>query len=281
MTKYPSINPTTAAPDDDKGFNANSFAALVKVKSSRYVEHSYNPESGLESKVGIQWIMETTKGNTFERTWPIGYLWKDAASAISADGKKFSKPIKQKSDGWYMLSKAIEGEFPQERLTDDISVFDGEVFFMTEDTNPKVQGSKRKLYPKYYKGNDWEAAKADQLRRRAEKEAQQNAPTYGGGGSNAATLTGSYTPPTVVKVDNSVVAAAQSALVNILKSNGSKIERSQIPSKLNEYRRTSATSWTDAFHKNVAIALFDMEQLKAVVESNPSLKLENETISLQ
>lgn len=280
MTKYASINPATAGGDDKKSFDSSEFAALVNVKSSRYTKHEYNPDSNLAPKIGIKWAMGTTKGNTFERTWSIGVPWDGNETAISEDGKQCSVPIRKNSDAFYLLQKIVAGGFPADRLTDDVSVFEGETFFMATDANPKVSGATRKIYPKAYHPEGWDAALAETLRRRAEREAEN------AGADSSATLQSSYTPPTSVQqTPDEVLQTAGDALIAILQDNGSRVERSKIPALLNGYiesaQKQTGRVWDRSFRQSVAVALWDMSQLTAVVNNNPALKIDGETISLK
>lgn len=276
MAKYTSIKPDNSVSDNPEG--AREFSALVHVKSSRFDKHEYNDER-LGAKIAIKWVLGTTKGNTFERTWSIGVPYEGNENLIADGGKRYTGDIKKNSDGNYLLKKAVESGFPADKLTDDISVFEGETFFMTTDANPNAQGSRRKPYPKYYKAEGWEAALQETLRRRAEREAQQNAPAYPAGDSTA-TLQSSYTPPAVA-VQGDVLKTASEALVDILLKNGRTVTRSQIPAKLNTYVESTGKSWDKDFRQNVAIALWDMPQLQAVVGSNPNLKIDGETVSFK
>lgn len=278
MTKYASINPTNipGANDPDR---SSEFAALVNVKSSRYVKFEYAPESGLPDKIGIKWDMGTTKGNTFDRIWSIGVPWEGNETAISADGKQCSVSVKRNSDAYYMLQRVIEAGFPAEKLTDDISVFEKETFFMATDANPRVKGSKRKLYPKKYHPEGWETALEAAVQRRAVREAQQNAPAY-------TAPTSSYAPPAVVQTDNTqVLAAAGEVLAAVLAGGGGTITRNELPKQVNAYieqkQKETGSVWASEFRRDVAIALWDMGQLTSVVNSNPKLVLNGETVSFR
>lgn len=273
-TNFVSINPATQK--DTAEIGQTSFAALIHVKSSRYVERTYQDPS-LASKVAIKWEMGTTKGNTFDRMWTTGILW-EGGKNVSPDGKKLTQPIAPRSDAGYLLRKVVTSGFPTEKIVDDVSVFEGQTFFMTEDANPGTRGSYKGLYPKQYHPEGWDAALAETLARRAAREAQQNAPAYNAG----TTLQSSYTPPAVMQQSNAdVLKAAGDALVGILQTNGSTIERNKIPAKLNTYVETTGKAWEQKFRQNVAIALWDMDTLKTVVGNNPALKIENETVSFK
>lgn len=279
MSKYASINPSSIPGSPEGG--SNEFAALIQVKTSRYVKFEYNPDSNLPPKIGIKWTMGTTKGNTFERSWSIGVPWEGNENAISADGKHCTVAIKKNSDGFYLLEKAIEAGFPADKLLDDISVFEGETFFIATDVNPRAKGARRKEFPKRYHAEGWDAALAETLARRAAKEAQQNAPAYTP--SSSATMQSSYNPPTIMATDvlDTVTAAAADALEAIV--NGAAVTRNQIPKKLNEYvegqQKATGRPWDPKFREAVAVALWDMNQLKSVVATKPGLTIDGETVS--
>ena len=278
MTKYASINPANAPAEGTQQSFDDGFAALVNVKTSRYVKYEYQPESGIAPKIGIKWTMGTTKGNTFDRQWSTGLPWEGNENAISADGKHLSGQIKRNSDGFYMLEKAVEAGFPADKLTDDISIFEGETFFIADGTNPRSRGSAKKPYPKKYHPEGWEAALAETLRKRAERAAKESAPAY-----QPAQLQGSYAPPAVLKSDD-VLKTAGDALVAILLDNGSTVARNQIPAKLNAYvdkQQKSGNVWDPNLRREVSIALWDIQQLQAVVGNNPTLKMDGETISFK
>lgn len=275
MTNYASINPN-AIPGANEPDTRNEFAALVQVKSARFVKYEYAPESGLDPKIGIKWEMGTTKGNTFDRVWSIGQLWNGNEGAVSADGKSCSLDIKRNSDAYYMLQKAVEAGFPTAKLTNDISVFEGETFFMTTDANPRVRGSRRKVYPKRYHPEGWEAALEVALQRQAAKAAQQDAPAY----SAPATMQSSYAPPTVVQTaSGDVLQTAAEALAGILSATGGKVERKDLQKQLSLYVEQNKKTWDSGFRRDVGIALWDINQLTTVVASNPKLTLNGETIS--
>lgn len=276
MTKYASINPT-AIPGANEPDRNNEFAALVNVKSSRYVKYEYSLDSGIAPRIGIEWVMGTTKGNSFSRTWSIGVPWEGNEGAISADGKHCSVDIKRNSDAYYMLQKVVDAGFPAEKLTNDISVFDTETFFMATDANPRSKGSSRKLYPKKYHSEGWETAREAALQRRAAREAQQNAPAY--------TPTSSYNPPAVMQTDNKQVLEAAGEILAAVLVGGGPVTRNQLPSKINAYieqkQKETGSVWDSAFRRDVAIALWDIEQLNTVVAANPRLTISGETINFK
>ena len=273
MTQYASINPNSI-PGANEPNTSNEFAALVQVKSSRFVKYEYAPESGLAPKIGIKWEMGTTKGNTFDRVWSIGQPWDGNEGAISPDGKSCTLDIKRNSDAYYLLQKVLETEFPAAKLTNDISVFEGETFFMTTDANPRARGSRRKVYPKRYHPEGWEAAREAALQRQAAKAAQQNAPAY--------TPQSSYNPPVVVQTaSGDVMQTAAEALASILSTTGGKVDRKDIPKQLNTFVETNKKTWDPNFRREVGIALWDINQLTTVVASNPAWTLNGETISFR
>lgn len=275
MTKAASINPANIPDTQKTNTNSNGFAALIHVTSSRYVKREYSPESNIQPRVAIKWVMGTTKGNSFERTWSVGVNWDD--NLVSPDGKQFYGTINKNSDAHYFLQKVVATDYPTEKMTDDISVFENETFFMTEDTNPKVRGARRNLYPKQYHPEGWDQALAAALARRAEREAAENAKTYAS--ADSATYQGSTTHTPVVQASTQVLKAAADALVAVLNENGGTIMRGNILAKLNPYLTTQG--WSADFQRDVRIALFDMPQLQAVVSNTPSLKIDGETVSFR
>lgn len=272
MSKYTSIKPQiSVGPDDSK----SSFAALIQVKSSRFVERPY-ADPALESTVAIRWEMLSTKGNIFARDWTTGVKW-EGGKNVSPDGKRLMAPIKPGSNANYLLQKIVAAEYPQDKMVDDISVFDGEAFFMAEDVNPKSKGSYKNLYPKRYHPEGWDTAREAAIARRAAKEAANNAPVYE---SSPATPISSYTPPAVVQ-SNDVLRTAAEALTAIVQgTNTGEITRLQLPAKLSTYYEQTKQNWTESFRKEVTVALWDMEQLKTVVSSVPILRIQDETISI-
>lgn len=262
---YVSINPGPASeqPKDGK----REFAALVKVESSRYVEHTYQ-DSNLRPKVAIRWVMRTTKDNTFERDWSTGIVIGEGETLdtyVSANRKQLKTKIKQNSDANYFLRKAInEAGYPSNRVTDDISVFEGETFFLTTDANPLSQGSARKPYPKQYHPEGWETAKSEAIRRRMERELATT------GGNETATMTGKYTPPPIV-IQPDVRTAATEALVAILTTaNGRAVQRDLLTG-LNKYIDTTKPLWanTPSFRENVTRAIWDYAQITTILQDNP------------
>jgi hypothetical protein len=275
MDNYVSINPSDTPETAQEG---RGFAALIHVTSSRYVKREYQDES-LAPKVAVKWIMGTTKGNSFERMWTTGIPWEDGRH-VSPDGKHLTdKPMSKNCDAQYLLRKAIASDFPNDKIKNDISVFEGETFFMTEDTNPKSKGSYKGLYPKQYHPEGWDTALAETLARRAAREAQQNAPAYG----TEATLQSSYTPPQVVQSDD-VMRTAGEALVSILEANGSTVTRNQIPGKFSTYvsskEKETNRKWEDKFRQTVLTTLWELPTLQAIVNNNPKLKLDGDSVSI-
>ena len=270
--QYVDINPETA-PDAPEG--KRPFSMLTRVVESRYSERVYQDET-IPSKVAITWKMETTKGNIVERQWPTGIAW-EGGKNVSADRKHLLAPMNKRSDAQWLLRKAIAADFPKDRVTNDISVFDGETFYMMDGTNDLAgqrSGNKPKLYPKQYHPEGWEAAKATQEARRAAREAQQNAPTYGSDST--------YTPPAVVQ-SNDVLQTASEAITAILTANG-PTQRIQIPGKLGQYvdklQKETGHEWDKDFRKNVTAALWEKASIETITTNNPKIKFENEVFSL-
>ncbi len=266
MTKsYASINPKNYT-QTTESYDPTAFAALVKVTGSMYVKGDTNfGDSAV--KVKVQWTLESTKGNTFTKSWSTGLQWNDD-NAPSADGRRLPVPMRPSSDAIYMIQKAIAAGFPEDQVTDDISVFEGHCFFIADDKNPKWASSGKKSYPKRYHPEGWEAAKATALAKKAAKAAgstyQENASN-----SSSATPTGSYAPPPIV-VASSTKDEASKALVAILGVSGGKpMNRTGILQGLANYWTTELPS----IRQNVTLALWDFAQAAEIVQSNPALKI--------
>lgn len=279
MSNYADINPTHVVPET-KQFDGE-FAALIKVVSSRYVVHSYPAGSGYPDGLAIRWEMESTKGNKFDRTWRVGIkTGVEATAIISPDGKHLIptgenfKGISQQSDGFYFLQKALSSGFPEAKLSNDISVFEGECFFITTDVNPKAKGSGKKPYPKQYHPEGWEAA-----RKAAIEKQVASGKSYAPSGQ-AATLQSVYVPPTVAVVDPDVLSAASTLVLEVLSASSTKtINKAVLTGKIAD--NDTAKKWEPSFRQKVTIALWTPPSLEAVVASNPLLKLDGDNISLK
>jgi hypothetical protein len=153
-------------------------------------------------------------------------------------------------------------------------VFENETFFMAMDQNPHSQGSARKIYPKKYHPEGWDAALEETLRRRAEREAGRNE-------SSEAVMTGSYQPPQTPAVESDVADAATTALTSILTANNNSLSRNQIPAKLNSYFESIGKGTDKDFRQPITYALWDKEQLTSIVNSNPQFQFDGETVSLK
>lgn len=263
---YVSINPGTTAPGQEA---KREFAALIHVQSSRYVRLDYNPDSDIAPKIAIGWSMGTTKGNTFERKWSTGIPWDE--NLISKDGKKISVAIKKNSDAMYFLQKVVnEAGFPSSLVTDDVSVFDGHAFFMATDKNPNSQGSSRKEYPKKFHPEGWEVAKAEVLRRRAEREAQNAAQN-----SEPITPSSSYSPPPIV-VQPDVAAAASGVLKEVITNAGGSISRMDILKEINKL--DTVKSWPKSLREQVTASLWERPTLTLIAAEN-GMKVSGDTVS--
>jgi hypothetical protein len=271
------INPSLYVSEEKQFDNQGEFAALVQVKSSRYVPLEYPAELGYDKKIGVKWEMLSTRGKIFDRTFSTGLKWDDLAQP-SPDGKRLIaksegfRGLGPKSDALYLLRKAIAAGFPSELITDDISVFEGACFFIATDVNPAWKGSGKKPYPKLYHPEGWEKALAAQQAKQALKAAQQ------GGSTANATLVNTYTVPQVV-VAPDVAAAAGEVLTEILTVSGGKVTRAEIPAKINAI--AGGKGWSPKQRQDITLALWDIPQLTSIVGNNPALQIAGEQVSFK
>lgn len=271
------INPSAQPQQEGQQFSGE-FAALVKIVSSRYVKIEYPAELGYSPKIGIKWVMLSTKGNEFDRTYSTGIGW-DTTATVSTDGKRIIaqtedfKGLKPSCDALFLLQKAIASGYPAEQLTDDISVFEGQCFFLTTDVNPRWKGSSKKPYPKQYHPEGWDAA----LAAKQAKDAAKATSTYQSNPNTTAQLTQVYTPPPVVVADQ-VMNEAATALAEILSNAGGKVTRTEIPAKLNAIAGTK--SWTPKTRQDITMLLWNPPTLAQVVSNLPIAKIDGETITL-
>ena len=265
--QYASINPKDYSQDTPETFDPTSFAALVEVVKSRYTESQ--PFGDTAPKVQIEWTLRSTKDNIFTKRWSTGLKWEEPNLPID-DGKRLAVPIRALSDGMYMIQKAISAGFPENLITNDISVFEGHTFLIADGKNPRIAASGKKAYPKKYHPEGWETAKSAALAKRAAKESGATESGAADATSTKAVLTNSYVPPALVQTN--VKQAATEALVAILAaSGGKKVDRTAILQGLNKYEGSKA--WSPNLRTEVTMALYDYKQLSSIVTDNPVLTL--------
>lgn len=273
MTNYASINPDDQPKSTSDNQNSGAFSSLVKVTKSRYDKLVYPVEMNIADRAVIVWEMLTPRGKTFDRTYSTGHNWSDVQ--VSSDGKHITTAFKANSDANFLIQKAIGSSFPKERITNDISVFEGACFFVQDDVNPKASGSKKKPYPKTYYPEGPDKAFAEYQAKQAARAAQ-NARQ-----NNAAAPQRVTEVPKVVQLSPDVLSAAGAALTEILAACGGKVDQNDIISKLNLV--AEGKGWQPSFRQEVALALWHGAggNLQTVIASNPTLAVAGESVTFK
>lgn len=203
--------------------------AIVEVVESRFKMWDYNG-SIPDPTPAIYWKMKKDDGDEVEQYWSVGSP-KDFVP--SEDGKNLvavssATAIKKGSNGYIMLERVVSAGFPEDKIVNDISVFEGTMGHVSQIPAPERKGLPKREssrpdgreFPKTVLVMDridkfpWEAAKPKGAPATKQSAAATPGPKQSSPGS-ASTST-----PAAVVADDEVRSEASMAVMGVIAEKG-------------------------------------------------------------